>query len=482
MMNLTQLDFWNRRKLSGLLGLSLDGSRLDGVVLRRANGALEVQQTFSATLSLDPLTNDPALVGREIRNQLDAAGVRERHCIVGLPLKWALAVSVKLPELPEADVASFLAIESERGFPCDVETLHVATSRSQGPGERHATLVGVPRTNVTILEQVLRAAQLKPVSFSLGLTALQPPAAGDSEGVLALVIGESHLGLQITAGGGIAVLRTLEGAVTAEGGQRQLVPDLISRETRITLGQLPPGLRASLKRIRVFGPRDLAHQLADEMELRFEAAGLKVELAETCGKTAFGDALPAGTPVSAAFSLAAGWLAEPSAPLEFLPPKVTAFQQLALRYSSGKLRTVGASAGAVVLLVALLFLFQQCQLWWYGSRWNQMSAKVQELQATQDQIRKFRPWFDESLRNLSILRALTRAFPEDGSVTAKTIEIREPNLITCSGTTRDHQSLLKTEERLRGQPGVADVSLGQIRGKSPMQFTFNFHWSEGANP
>ncbi len=72
---------------------------------------------FSVSLSLDPLTNDPELVGREIRNHLDAVGIRERHCVVGLPLKWALTTHLEVPELPEADVASFLQIEAERGFP-----------------------------------------------------------------------------------------------------------------------------------------------------------------------------------------------------------------------------------------------------------------------------------------------------------------------------------------------------------------------------
>ena len=59
-----------------MLGLALDGSKLDGVVLRRTNGALQRLQSFSAQLTLDPLTAAPELVGREIRNQLDAAGVR----------------------------------------------------------------------------------------------------------------------------------------------------------------------------------------------------------------------------------------------------------------------------------------------------------------------------------------------------------------------------------------------------------------------
>ena len=184
MIRLTKLDLLKRQRLSGVLGLALDGSRLDGVVLRRTNGAVHVQQTFSVSLSLDPLTNDPELVGREIRNHLDAVGIRERQCVVGLPLKWALTTHAEVPDLPEADVSSFLQLEAERGFPCDVQTLHVANSRFQSPsGKQHATLVGIPRNHLVALEQALRAAKLKPVSFSLGITALQPAGTEVSKGV-----------------------------------------------------------------------------------------------------------------------------------------------------------------------------------------------------------------------------------------------------------------------------------------------------------
>src|SRR5579862_4855539 len=90
-----------RKKLATVLGLVLDGGKLEGVVLRRINGALQKLQSFSAALTLDPLTAAPELVGREIRNQLDAAGVRERHCVFGVPLKWVLTAHTELPPLPE---------------------------------------------------------------------------------------------------------------------------------------------------------------------------------------------------------------------------------------------------------------------------------------------------------------------------------------------------------------------------------------------
>ena len=469
-----------RRRLSSLLGLSLDGSRLDGVVLQRANGSLQIQQSFSVSLSLDPLTADAELVGREIRNHLDAAGVRERNCVVGLPLKWALTTHAEVPQMPEGDVASFLQIEAERGFPCDVATLQVSTSRCLSPsGKQHATLVGVPRNHVVLLAQALRAAKLKPLSFTLGIAALQPAAAEPLNGVLVLAIGEAHVGMQVTCGGGVAALRALEGTLELAGSRRLLHADVVAREARITLGQLPSELRDAVRRIRVFGPRDLGQQQADEMELRFEPMGLKVELAARYSPDEFGLQIPADAVVSPAFSLAAGKLAGRKSTFEFLPPRVSAWQQIATRYSSGKLRSAGAAAAAALLLVGGVFLFQQWQLMRWGGQWRAMAPKVHELEAVQQQIRQFRPWFDDSLRGLSILRQLTSAFPEDGVVSAKTVEIRDLNTVMCTGTARDNQALLKTLEHLRAAGGVSELRVSQIRGKSPMQFTFDFHWNEG---
>ena len=253
-----------------------------------------VQQSFSVSLSLDPLTNDPELVGREIRNHLDAAGVRERHCVVGLPLKWALTTHIEVPELPEADVAELPANRGRARIPlrrpdAACRQLPAFTPRPANSTPRWSAF---PKNHLALLEQALRAAKLKPVSFSLGITALQPAGAEASNGVMALAIGESHVGLQVTAGGGVAALRALEGALEAEGSQRVLHADLVAREARITLGQLPAELRETVRRIRVFGPRDLAQQLVDEMELRLDAAGLKVEPVGRYAAGEFGVQLP----------------------------------------------------------------------------------------------------------------------------------------------------------------------------------------------
>jgi hypothetical protein len=208
--------------------------------------------------------------------------------------------------------------------------------------------------------------------------------------------------------------------------------------------------------------------------------GLKVETVTRYSNDEFGLQLPAETPVTPAVSLAANQLAGRKAAFELLPPRVTPWRQMAARYSSGKFRMAGAAAAVILLIAVGAFLYQQWDLMRYRSRWKAMAVKVGELENVTGQIHQFRPWFDDSLKCLTILRQVATAFPEEGVVTAKTVEIRDLNMVTCSGTTRDSDSLLRTEDRLRTNNAVSDVRTVQIRGtKPPLQFTFDFHWNEG---
>jgi hypothetical protein len=426
------------------------------------------------------LTNDAELVGQEIRNHLEKAGIRERRCAVCVPLNWALTVQTKLPELPEADVASFLQIEAERGFPYGPDALLVSTSRFQSPaGEQYATQVAVSRDHVTRLEKALKAARLKPVTFSFGITASQSATKDSSHGVMALAIGENGVALQVSCGGGIAALRALEGTLEAEGGKKQLHSDVVAREIRITLGQLPGDLRDAVSQVRVLGNSDLAQQLTADLRSRSEAIGMKVEPVTRYAADEFGVQVPAEASFSAALSLAARYLGRHGTGLEFLPPKVSSWQQFTTRYASRKLVPIGATAGALALLIGGAFAVQQWQLSRLDSEWSVMAPKVTELNGLQTQIRRFRPWFDDSFRNLTILRKITEAFPEQGDVSAKTLEIRDLSLVTCSGVARDNPSFLKMYEQLRATKEVTDLKVDNVRGKAPLQFTVNFRWEAG---
>jgi hypothetical protein len=469
------------RRPSSLLCLALEGRQLEGVVLNRTNSSFKVVRTLRAALSLDPLTNDAELVGREIRNHLDEEQIRENRCAMCIPLSWALTLQVKLPAIPDADVASFLQLEAERGFPYAPADLSMASSRfSTAAGDKFALLVAVPKTHLTTLEKVLKAARLKPLSFSLAITSLQDVKEMTETGQLTLSLGEANVELQVCAGGGVAALRALEGAYEAEGTEKRVDSSLIAREIRITLGQLPKELREMIRRIEVFGPTELTGPLIKAMSSVARDTGLLMgegSVPQTDGITVKGSGLGAAR---AALCLGTRILAGEPPRFEFLPPKLSPWAQVTSRFSSAKIVYTGAAAGLIVLLVIGAFGYQQWQLSSLDAKYKAIHSRVDEVDKMQQQTRKFRSWYDETVKSLRILRKVTEAFPEDGAVTAKTVEIKDLSEVTCAGQARDAQGMTDLQGRLGKVPQITGLKVPDITGgKSPMKFNLSFTWNEG---
>ncbi len=460
-----------------LLGLGFAEGRMAAVEVRRINGSVEIKHRLAAPLAVDLLTTAPELVGREIHKHLEAAGIRARQCVVCLPVHWVLTVACDVPALSGDDLASFLQLEAERGFPCSVDSLVVSHSRYRTPGGRDcATLVGVPRGHVQRLEEVLRAAQLRPVSFTLGL-----PALAGTEPGLALHPGKGAVALEVVCGGGVAALRQVQPAGEADDEESSV--DHLAREIRIMLGQLPDDLRELTRRVRIYGTSaNEAGLKVEELVAKLVTLGLVAEGITQVVPGEWPLKVPAEATPTPELSVTVRALAGKTPELEFLPPKVSRWQQLANRYSRGRLAWAGIAAGGLAIMVALAFGVQQAQLAYWRGKWDGMKTRVNELDDIQQRIRQFRPWYDPSCRSLSVLRCLTEAFPEDGGVSAKTVELREKAGVVCTGTARDSQALLRTLDKLRAAKEISGLQLEQMRGRSPLQYSFRFQWNERGNP
>jgi hypothetical protein len=465
-----------KQRATSALGLALDGNRLEAVVVRRTGGSLQPKESLSVPLALSPLGGDPELVGREIRNHLDQAGVRERRCVVAIPVSWVLTMQTKLPaELSRADQESFLQIEAERGFTSGHENLFIAHSISDAAGgEQHATLVAIPRNHLETLERALRAAQLKPLSFCLGVAEMDGGGKDAGQGSFALAVGSNSVELKAVFNGGILALRSLDGAVEADGAQRHVDADLVAREIRITLGQLPHPMADNLRTVRIYARGELAKQFMADISPRLQAMNLRMESMDRASGAEFSTLLPAVVALSPALAVAANYVRGVQAGPELLPPKVSQFQQfVATRIASKRFGWVAVGVGAAVVVVGGIFGYQQYQL----NSWTDKKASVYkqgvDVRAAQAQIRLFGPWFDDSKRTLTIWKAVTEAFPEDGSVVARTLEIRNVAEVSCSGTTRDNRSYLQMLDKLSKTPGVKELNSDTMTGQ---QFGFKFRW------
>jgi hypothetical protein len=456
--------------------MALDGNRLEAVVLRRSNGTVQVRQTVVAQLALSPLTDDPDLVGQEIRNHLDQAGIRQRRVAVCLPAGWILTLHCKVPDASDEDRASFLQMEAERGFHSGPESLFNASSvyKTAG-GESFATLLAVPRNNLATLERVLRAAKLKPVAFAIGTTVLQPP--GENERVIALAVRSNSVDLQVSGGGGIIALRSLDGAVETQGAQKRISSDLIAREIRITLGQLPEGLSDGPGKIRIFGQSELTRQFVNDISPRLAVMGLRTEAVERVTTANFEPPLPAEIAASPAVALAAAWVRGADVSPDFLPPRVQPWQQL-LSSGMAKRRLVWAAeaAAGIAFCVVAGFAWQQWEIASLTSKWNAMAPRAKELSDDQDRIKKFRAFYDRSFRDLRILQHIKDAFPDDNTVSAKTIDVRDLANVTCSGVARDNDAYVRVFGKLSDDTNEISQIHQEVRGQKPMQFSLTFQF------
>lgn len=458
-----------KKRAQSVLGLTLNDGQLSAFHVTRAKGGLEVVKAVNAALTLDLLHPEAELVGREIKNHLDAAGIRERTCVVALPARWVMSQHTPVPEMSPEDTASFLQIEAEKGFPCDPAQLQIARSFHRSGTAAYVTQFAVRKEQLTQLTAALKAAGLKPVSFTLGLAALPEVVPSKGKGCVTVAVEPKGATILIAGGGGIAALRTCEASIESEAGENVVNGAVVARELRITFEQVPADLRYDMKQLFLCGDETMSRQLAERLGEWAEVEGLAVTRG-TSGKS---------ISAQVAEAIASRWLTSEGPDLEFLPPDPGRWALLLARYNSKRLASAGFALAAVAVLALGFFAWQEFERWSLRSEWSGMETQVKALDTVQTRIREFRPWYDTSFRALTIMKRVTECFPDNGAVTAKSFEVHGNTVVTISGTARDNGSLLLVQAQLRKAKEVQSLKIEQIRGKTPMQFTLTFRWNAG---
>lgn len=440
-----------------LLGLALAGDQQLAVChLTRTNGSASVVKAATLPLPAGFLHGDAPAAGRTLRDALTAAGFREHRCAVAFPTAWLMSHQTQAPDLAPDDLASFLQLEAEKAFPIDPALLQLAASTCRTEDATYVTQLAARKEQLDRLTSVLTSAGLKPLSFAPGLALLPGVLPAAPAARLTVTLEPSGATFLISAGGGIAALRNVE------------ADDSLPRELRITLGQLPAPLRSGLRQLHLDG---------DEALLRpFEAS-----LAAATGLPVAPRSTPARPLPEQIAEHAARRLLEstPGAPaLEFLPPRPSRLALLLARYDSKRLTLAAAGLATAALFTLGAFGWLEYRRFSLRSEWAALNAQSADLAAIQSLIRDYRPWYDSSFRSLGILRRVTENFPDNGSVTAKTFELRGPAAVSLSGTARDNPALLQTLDQLRKAPEIQDLKVDQIRGKAPLQFTLTFRWRD----
>ena len=453
------------------LTLTADGIAVSVVRLRLDNDGRDVRTVRAVPVSAEDVFRHPEKAGAILGAALEAAGVREKRCAVCVPPGWALTASSDLPAVEPDDLRGYLELRAEREFPVALSELRLGHCPYPLPdGTRRATLAALPARRLEAVETMLAAAggrRAISVSLALGDTVA---ADTDPTPTLDFLAAPGRTEVVVTAGGGVAALRSLPGplaeGVQPEEGSATFDPVAFARDIRITLGRLPSAVSQALRFARFGG--DPASAAALRREIRDGLWRMGIESLE--------DEPASGSPMvdhtnATAERAAASRLRRKAVPFEFVVVQPHRLETFYTRYNTPLYRRIAVGLACLILVPAVLFFVRGQYEGRLNSQWDRMRDNVAELDGLQQKIRRLRPWFDAAPVTVTTLEKLFGLFPEGGDVWAKSIQVNG-GLITCTGFARNQKALLDLTGRLADKKsGFSTVTLKSQRGENPIQFT-----------
>ena len=198
-----------RLQARSVVAITLEASQMTVAVVRSEGHEGRRVTPFTVPVGAEEVFRNPEKAGHALASALEAAGVREKRCVVCVPPGWALGASTELPSVSPEDLRGYLELRAEREFSLPPGEMRLAFCPYTLPdGQRRATLAAITGKRLQAVEKLAEAAGgRKAISISLALDG----ALADPHPRLRFHTDAGHTDVIVTAGGGVAALRSLPG-------------------------------------------------------------------------------------------------------------------------------------------------------------------------------------------------------------------------------------------------------------------------------
>ncbi len=451
---------------SAILGLTL-GDR--GITCAQvvADGADRVVKKVGRFASPQSLLDKPEEAGRALRQFLDAHGFDAGRAVVGVPARWIIAQEKELPPTDTAQALSILRLQSERMSMGESDSLVVDYAGELAAASHRVLLVGILRTQVERIQNLLEAADLT-------LTAICPSALATSA-----MVGGDHSMLHLAPEGAELVQ-------WRDGSPRLLRPIGVASdpaaagaEMRRTLTMRPGatgelllcdgiGLDTStrvalLTRIggdaHVMSPDPSLHVRVDPGAMNGAALGL------------------AGNAHLPAIALGVVALGRKRLPVNFLQSKLA--EKKNQRFSRQSILAAAAGVAIVLGLVLLYFTAQsrEQEAAEIAVQIEKLKPDTRNAKAEIDRIAYGRTFFNARPPYLDCMRELTLALNYDESIWVSSMTLRDARIVQLQGRSTDRRLIVAFSERLKQNKNFSGVTLTDMRdaGAKSSEITFSIN-------
>lgn len=427
-------------------------------------------------LPRDLVLEDPEALGRGLGEFLRREGFSARRAVAGVPARWLVARARRLPPLSAALAPGAVRIQAERELSLDLDDLALDFAGEPDPSEpRPILLLALERRRLDGIARACRAAGLRLLAVApstLAASLLARDALRDGL-LVSLAAGSAELLLQRDGRPVSLQAVAWNGTKPAEAGDAagaSAPPDAERGLAR---------LAAEIRRFLALAPGGTA-----ERGLILDGVGLGPGAPASLGERAGLALEPCDLPAPAAALALSGARRELLA-VDFLrprcaPPKARRVTRRTLAIAACAAAIAGAVAYALVDTER-----REASLAELKDRLLRMAPDVEEADAfVKNNKRLILGWYDARPRPLEILKRVTLAFPERGTVWATSLTLSESGKGTLSGKAADQKSVLAVLDRLKGDPAFTEVMLSDMReastggGGVSFALTFSFQSTE----
>ncbi|MCC6486835.1 MAG: hypothetical protein IT364_04985 [Candidatus Hydrogenedentes bacterium] len=458
------------RDAARVLCVGLGEGCIDLILMARDRGSCHMLHESRFDAPVLRAMPDPATLGVALRKHLLAEGIASHTAIVCVPAAWCFSTWLALPDLSSDDTRDYIATQAERCLPVPPGEVAYASSVCEtAAGQRKVHIVAVPAQCVTSLEAFASAAFLKLAGITIGAIHLLAPNA---DGVSAVLhVGSGFVEFAVGVRGGTIALHDLGGATdSADSPACSSAPEAL-RELRLALHRLPPGVREHLGIVNLVGSSERTSIWIEALRDEFPSLDFVND-----------DGPDAGCNRPDLSRAARAYLLKQPLHPDFLPKRMSRVTQAMAFVHRRRTVSFAAAALALMLLLAAVFGVQAHRLSRLNAEHALLANRAEELRTLHDSIKQYQSWFDDEPGSLHCMRELTAAFPAEGNIWLKALRIKDRTQVTCSGNASGTGAWLSALDAVRDTQGISDLAVSNIRGESPLEFSFTYRRQGSREP
>jgi hypothetical protein len=448
----------NSQKPKTVLGLFLGGGRLTFALTRQEGAAPVVAKQGSEAFALAPGQDDPDVIAEKLREILARQRIKVRHCVLALPLSWVVSSRFAAGEIAADALPGVAALELERLCGAPVSAKQLVCFPADDAGQALAATVepGVARH----LTEAFRRAGLSLGCFVPAAAAARPdPDPGIVADILPLPDGVDAV---IRCDGRPVALRQL--ALYRDNSAQRMAECLETtmRSLQVTLSALRTGGERPVS-IRVLGSGHCVDELCRGLGERTDWS-LR-ELPDSARPPAEQAAIMASC---------ADW-GDPGALALPVPPR----ERRSHWWNTRSARPLVLAASIAVLAIVafvVAFVARRLEVRRLEARLAALRPQQEEAEGLRDELRLTAPWYSRTPEQLEVLRTVTEAFPDQGTVWVTELSVETDGKVTLTGCARNQSSwLLVSGELQKRTQGLRVLRTRQgTKPGEPMTFSVTF--------